>query len=123
MNEKQLRMALVKLMDIILPKEVIDIDYDIEPTDTKDEYYMSVTYIVPDDSQYLRSNNMRQSDLFRMELNDELKRNIWAYLNVRVIINSTGIRSESYNERVNERVNESDTKQNDAIQKLNKFFL
>ena len=36
MNEKQLRMALVKLMDIILPKEVIDIDYDIEPTDTKD---------------------------------------------------------------------------------------
>jgi len=86
---------------------------------TKDEYYMSVTYIVPDDSQYLRSHNMRQSDLFRMELNDELKRNIWAYLNVRVIINSTGIRSESYNERVNE----SDTKQNDAIQKLNKFFL
>ena len=119
MNEKQLRMALVKLMDIILPKEVIDIDYDIEPTDTKDEYYMSVTYIVPDDSQYLRSHNMRQSDLFRMELNDELKRNIWAYLNVRVIINSTGIRSESYNERVNE----SDTKQKDAIQKLNKFFL
>ena len=119
MNEKQLRMALVKLMDIILPKEVIDIDYDIEPTDTKDEYYMSVTYIVPDDSQYLRSHNMRQSDLFRRELNDELKRNIWAYLNVRVIINSTGIRSESYNERVSE----SDTKQNDAIQKLNKFFL
>jgi hypothetical protein len=57
---------------------------------------MNITYIVPDDSEYLRSSNMRFSDNTRINWNYEIKKSIKGYFNVDVIINSTGIKSESY---------------------------
>jgi short-subunit dehydrogenase involved in D-alanine esterification of teichoic acids len=57
---------------------------------------MNITYIVPDDSEYLRSSNMRDSDNTRIKWNSEIKNSIKNYFNIDVIINSTGIQSESY---------------------------
>jgi hypothetical protein len=69
----------------------------LEPLGIRDdEYYMNITYIVPDDSEYLRSSNMRDSDNTRIKWNSEIKNSIKNYFNIDVIINSTGIQSESY---------------------------
>lgn len=113
MNVEKVKEGINKLKDMIKPEGVIDIKYTLEPIE-KNEFYMSVKYIVPDDSPYLRIHSMSQNDIFRQDLNRELKTNIDAYMNVRVIITSSGITSESYYE---EREGHS-RRQNESIEKI-----
>jgi hypothetical protein len=84
-----------KMIEVVKPKGVSNIKFNLQPL-KDDEFYMNITYIVPDDSEYLRSNNMRNSDNVRMDWNYEIKNSIKNYFDIRVIINSTSISSQSY---------------------------
>jgi hypothetical protein len=101
--EKQLNHLIDKMINIIKPKGVLEIDYDLTPLEfTDNEYYMRITYVVPDDSEFLRSSNMRDSDNTRITWNREIKKSIKSYFDIDVIINSTGIQSKTYNNKQKE---------------------
>ena len=99
MNQKQLEKMIGKMMNIIKPNGVSNMEFVLDPIN-KNEYYMEVTYIVPDGSEFLRSNNMRTSDDYRDKWNREIKNTIKNYFDVEVIISSSSIKSESYHERL-----------------------
>lgn len=79
----------------LLPDGVVDIEYDIEPIEN-DEYYLDVTFVVPDDSPLLVRKNELLMMRERIEMREELKRKILGFFGKRVIINNTGVRAESY---------------------------
>jgi hypothetical protein len=99
MNPQQLEKMIDKMMNVIKPNGVSNIEFNLEPIDDN-EYYMNVTYVVPDDSEYLRVNDMRNSDYVRGVWNRELRTTILNYFDVKVMISSSSIRSKSYNERL-----------------------
>lgn len=101
MNQDKLEKLITKMLSVIKPKGVINIEYKLSPLDFG-RYYMDITYVVPDDNEYLRSANMRGSDFIRIKWNEQIKNTISRYFDVDVIINSTGIQSESYNKRQKE---------------------
>jgi hypothetical protein len=97
-----LRKLINKMFSVIKPPQVSDIEYSLEPLPIRDgdEFYMSITYIVPDDSDLLKySNNIRSNDI-RFNWNKHIKSTIKQYFGVNVIINSTGIRSQSYHNKL-----------------------
>jgi hypothetical protein len=95
LNDKTFVKILPKFIHTLLPDGVVDIEYDIEPIE-KDEYYLNVTFIVPDDSPLLIIKNELLMMRERIEMREELKRKILGFFGKRVIINSTGIRAESF---------------------------
>lgn len=99
MNQKQLEKMIGKMMNIIKPNHVSNMEFVLEPLDDN-EYYMRVTYIVPDGSEFLRRDNMRKSDSYRDQWNHEIRNTIKNYFDVKVIISSSSITSESYHERL-----------------------
>lgn len=95
MSEEQLTNAIKKLTNVIKPNGVLGITFRLEPLGIRnDEYYMNITYIVPDDSE-LTSLRLDSDDI-RIRWNYEIKTAIKNYFNTDVIINSSGISSESY---------------------------
>ena len=101
MNQKQLEKLIGKMMNVIKPKGVSDMGFNLEPMETyEDEYYMRVTYIVPDGSEFLRRDNMKKTDVYRDQWNREIKNTIKGYFGVNVVISSSNITSESYHNRV-----------------------
>jgi bifunctional ADP-heptose synthase (sugar kinase/adenylyltransferase) len=106
MNKEQLKIAIGKLINVIKPTNVSNISISLDPIDIKNtEYYMHITYVVPDDSEFLKMKNKPQTDFYRDRWNREVKDNIKNYLNAKVIINSSSITSESYYERLKEYEN------------------
>ncbi len=100
MNQKQLEKMIGKMMNVIKPNGVSDMDFNLQPLEIyENEYYMNVTYVVPDGSEFLRGDNMKKSDAYRSQWNHEIKNTIKNYFNVDVIINNSGIQSESYYNR------------------------
>jgi hypothetical protein len=118
MDEKKLKDGIDRLKNMIKPNGVIDIEYTLKHIEDN-EYYMSVTYIVPDGSPYLNNLSRVESNMFRVDLNNELKRNILSYINVKVIITSSSIAAESYHKG---REGHSQ-RQNEAIEKLKGLLL
>jgi hypothetical protein len=58
---------------------------------------MSISYVVPDDSPILKvKTSPRVYDDLRMRWNEEMKKNLKHFFNVKVIITSTGLNSESW---------------------------
>jgi hypothetical protein len=101
MNQKQLEKMIGKMMNIIKPNGVSDMGFNLKPLETyENEYYMDVTYIVPDGSEFLRRDNMRKSDSYRDQWNHKIRNTIKNYFDVKVIISSSNITSESYHERL-----------------------
>jgi hypothetical protein len=101
MNQKQLEKMIGKMMNIIKPNGVSNINFFLRPLETyKDEYYLSVTYVVPDGSEFLKRDNTNKTDVYRDQWNREIKNTIKNYFNVDVIINSSSITSESYHNRL-----------------------
>ena len=94
MSEEKLTKLIKKMTNVIKPNGVLDIEFRLVPLGD-DEFYMEIKYIVPDGSEFLRSNDMRTSDDYRDKWNREIKNTIKNYFDVKVIINSSGIRSES----------------------------
>lgn len=104
MSQKTLTKLINKMINVIKPNGVSDIKFRLDPMSIRDdeEYYLSITYIVPDDSEFLRSVSMRDSDIYRQKWNDEIRNMIKNYFNTRVIINASGIMSQSYYDNIKE---------------------
>lgn len=93
MSEEKLTKLINKMINVIKPNGVLDITFRLEPLGIRnDEYYMDINYIVPDDSPYLRETHRD----IRTKWNGEIKKSIKNYFDTDVIINSTGMSSESY---------------------------
>jgi len=99
MNQKQLEKMIGKMINIIKPNGVSGMEFNLEPIDDN-EYYMNVTYVVPDGSEFLKRDNTNKTDVYRDQWNREIKNTIKNYFNVDVIINSSSITSESYHNRL-----------------------
>jgi hypothetical protein len=84
-----------RYLDITKPSGVSDIEFELRPTGDKDEYYMSITYIVPDGSKYL--SYVVTKNVARNEWNYQIIKDIQNYFGLRVIINNSGTRSEKFN--------------------------
>jgi hypothetical protein len=96
MSQENLENAIRKMLSVIKPTETSFVDFDLTPID-KDEYYMSISYVVPDDSPILKvKTSPRVYDDLRMRWNEEMKKNLKHFFNVKVIITSTGLNSESW---------------------------
>ncbi len=95
MNPKQLKMVIGKMMNVIKPNGVSNMNFHLTPIN-KNEYYLGVTYIVPDGSEFLRRDNMKKTDVYRDQWNREIKNTIKNYFDIDVIINSSGVQSELY---------------------------
>ena len=93
MNPKQLKMMIGKMMNIIKPNGVSNMNFHLTPIN-KNEYYLGVTYIVPDGSEFL--GDFKKTDYYRSGWNREIKNTIKNYFDIDVIINSSGVQSESY---------------------------
>lgn len=104
MSQEQIERAINKMINIIKPNDVLSVDIEVHPLglgdEVKYEYYLSITYVVPDDSEFLRSSNMRYSDYVKMKWNKEILDNLKNYLGIDVIINNSGISSESYHQKM-----------------------
>jgi hypothetical protein len=100
---KKIEKFIDRLIEIIKPNGVIDIEYKIDPKPIgENQYYMEVTYIVPDDSDMLK-NNIKQSfinDSRRQKWNSEISKAIKSYFGIRIILNTSGIRSKSFNDKL-----------------------
>ena len=100
MNQEQLEKMIGRMINVIKPKGVSHIVFDLDPMSIHDnEFYMNITYIVPDNSEYLGSHSMSGSDFYRKGWNHQIKNTIKDYFDTRVSIVSSGIRSETYHER------------------------
>jgi len=98
MSQEQIERAINKMIGIIKPTDVLSIDIKVLPIgldEVKFEYYLNITYIVPDDSEFLRSSNMRYSDYNKMKWNREILDNFRNYLGIYTLINSSVVMSES----------------------------
>lgn len=101
LTQIQLEKLISKLFSVIKPKGVIDIDFNVEPLEINDdEYYLSITYVVPDDSEFLRSHSTRDSDRYRLLWNKHLVNTIESYFNTKVFVINSSIISKSFYNRM-----------------------
>ena len=96
MSQKQLEKLIGKMMNVIKPNGVSNMNFHLTPIN-KNEYYLGVTYIVPDGSEFL--GDFKKTDYYRSGWNREIKNTVKNYFNVNVIISSSSINSESYHNR------------------------
>lgn len=101
MNQQQLEKMIGKMINVIKPNGVSDMGFNLTPMETyKDEYYMDVEYVVPDDSEFLKINPFEVSKPSRYYWNNQIIKTIKTYFDVNVIINNSRIISESYYNRL-----------------------
>jgi hypothetical protein len=90
-----------RYLNISKPFGVSNIEFDLEPTGDKGEYYMDITYIVPDGSEYLQQDmpiDFRQGYVnYRYNWNYHITKDIYNFFGLKVIINNSGTRSEKFN--------------------------
>ena len=96
MSEDKLTKLIKKMINVIKPNGVSDISFRLEPIANRDEYYIILTYIVPDDSEYLAPSHMRSMHNIKYNWNYEIKKSIKDYFNTFVIVGLSNIASESY---------------------------
>jgi hypothetical protein len=82
-----------RYLDITKPSGVKDIEFTLRPTGDKDEYYMAITYVVPDGSEYLKLSK----EHIRYEWNSQITKDVRNYFGLLLIIANTGIRNEKFN--------------------------
>ena len=100
-SQRQLEKMIGKMINVIKPNGVSKMEFELNPADNEGyAYYMSVIYVVPDESEFLRSSNMRDSDKQRTLWNREIRNSIKNYFDTDVIITNSGISAESYYNRL-----------------------
>lgn len=101
-SQENLEKMITKMISVIKPNGVSHIEFKIDPID-KNEYYMSVKYVVPNDSPYLKMDTSpRTLNHIRGEWNSSLSKSIKNFFDTEVIINSSGISSESFYKQHNQ---------------------
>lgn len=83
-----------RYLNISKPNGVLEIKFELTPVGDENEYYLGVTYIVPDGSEFL--GDFKKTDYYRSGWNRVIKNTIKNYFDIDVIINSSGVQSESY---------------------------
>ena len=88
-----------RYLNLSKPLGVSDIKFDLKPTGDKGEYYMDITYIVPDDSEYLHMNRNPRQDYvnYRYNWNYHISKDINNFFGLKVIINNSSTMSEKFN--------------------------
>jgi len=81
-----------RLINVIKPVGVTDIDFELNPTGSLNEFYMSVTYWVPSGSEFLKKSNILIIDRRRYEWNSEIQKNINQWFDISVMITSSSLR-------------------------------
>jgi hypothetical protein len=81
-----------RLIKVIKPIGVTDIDFELKPTGSLNEFYMSVTYWIPSDSELLQKSNIPITDRRRYEWNSEIQKNINQWFDISVMITSSSLR-------------------------------
>ena len=82
-----------RYLNISKPNGVLDIEFEIIPTGDESEYFMYITYIVPDGSEYLRLEKTQ----VRYTWNSYIQKDINNFFGLKVMITQTGIRNEKFN--------------------------
>lgn len=100
MSKDILEKNIKKMLSIIKPEGVTMIDFELNPI-KQNEYYLSLIYVVPDDSPYMKVN--RKEDP-RHDWNRTILYSIRDYFNTRVIINSTNLTTESFYKQQKEKI-------------------
>jgi hypothetical protein len=101
MSKEKTVQSVNKLVNALKPDGVIHIESEIDPVDIHgDEYYIRITYVVPNDSKFLNRDNIRNTDFYRNVWNRDLTQYLKNYLGVNVILSSSSINSESYHNRL-----------------------
>jgi hypothetical protein len=97
MSQEQIERAINKMINVIKLNDVLSVDIKVYHLDlgVKYDYYLNITYVVPDDSEFLRSSNMRYSDYNKMTWNKEILDNLKNYIGIDTLINSSVVMSES----------------------------
>ena len=105
LSEEKLTKLIKKMINVIKPNGVLDIEFRLVPLGIRDdEFYMEIKYIVPDDSPLLNmGKSPRSFNDIRMGWNNEIKKSIKNYFNTDIIINSSGVSSESYHNKQKEK--------------------
>lgn len=104
MSEQHLTKLIKKMFNIIKPKGVSDIVFNLEPLGIRDdEYYLNIKYVVPDDSKFLTLNPFSVDKDSRYHWNHQIKKTIKNYIGVNVTINSSDISSESFYNKQKEK--------------------
>lgn len=86
-----------KYLNISKPNGVSDIEFNLEPTGDKGEYYMKILYIVPEDSKYLKDYNPNTTYVnYRYEWNSHIQKDIYTFFGLKIIISNSGTRSEKF---------------------------
>jgi hypothetical protein len=80
-----------KIVSIHKPEGVVDVEVEVEPSssDGVDFYYLSLTYIVPSDSEFLTIGKLHMKN----EWNKEIRRSIEDFLNIKVFLRNSRIKS------------------------------
>jgi hypothetical protein len=82
-----------RYLNLSKPNGVSDIEFELRPTGDESEYYMYITYIVPDGSEYLGLEKYN----IRYEWNRHIQKDIYNFFGLKVMITQTGIRNEKFN--------------------------
>lgn len=102
MSESTLKKNIERMLSVIKPEGVIMIDFELDRI-ADNEYYINLTYVVPDDSPYMKGSRKEEP---RYDWNKEIIFSIRDYFSTRVIVNSTSLITESYYKQQKEREKE-----------------
>ena len=105
MSQEQIERAINKMINVIKLNDVLSVDIKVYHLDlgVKYDYYLNITYVVPDDSEFLRSSNMRYSDYNKMRWNKEILDNLKNYMGIDTLINSSVVMSESNYQKMKDK--------------------
>lgn len=104
MSKENLEKNIKKMLSVIRPDGVLMIDFELDNFFRSDnEYSLSLTYVVPDNSPYLKLSNKGFSDDTRTRWNKEIKKSIENYFDTGVLINQSGLSSETFYKQQKER--------------------
>ena len=105
MSQEQIERAINKMINVIKLNDVLSVDIKVYHLDlgVKYDYQLNITYVVPDDSEFLRSSNMRYSDYNKMTWNKEILDNLKNYMGIDTLINSSVVMSESNYQKMKDK--------------------
>jgi hypothetical protein len=101
MTQDNLERLIEVLFSTIKPIGIETIEFGLRPTNSKNEYYMDITHVVPDNSIYLLVKNQNITNHHMAEWKMEIKRMIKDYFDVIVIITSFGMTQYSFYNKQN----------------------
>jgi hypothetical protein len=89
-----------RYLNISKPEGVSKITFEITPVGDESEYYMKITYVVPDDSKYLKVNDKNLIPVrYRYEWNHQITKDLKDYFGLKTYINQSGTRNENFYNR------------------------